>query len=106
MANFRYFADLADGSSIKLDPAKVYQNGPIATDNGRRPAGMIGWTGSEWIKITRRVQYRSYMVKHECDSRCFNANGRTMNCECACGGANHGKGAIERKEAIISCEAV
>lgn len=35
-----------------------------------------------------------YLKRHDCDARCMNATGRTMNCECACGGRNHGKGRV------------
>ena len=31
-----------------------------------------------------------YSAEHVCDSRCMNATG--PNCECGCGGANHGRG--------------
>lgn len=30
------------------------------------------------------------VVEHKCDARCTHARGG--NCECSCGGANHGKG--------------
>lgn len=33
----------------------------------------------------------SYSESHKCDARCMNATG--PNCECACGGANHGRAA-------------
>lgn len=36
-----------------------------------------------WKQVNGR-----YSEKHICDSRCLNATG--PNCECSCGGANHG----------------
>lgn len=44
----------------------------------------------EIIPITRRIAYADKPKLHICDARCMNAKG--YNCECACGGANHGKG--------------
>lgn len=46
------------------------------------------------LPVERSVAYRSNPSLHECDARCYNATGRTMQCECACGGKNHGKGAF------------
>jgi hypothetical protein len=42
--------------------------------------------------VTRTVTYKSRPSLHECDDRCMFAKGRTMQCECACGGKNHGNG--------------
>lgn len=42
------------------------------------------------IPITRRISFGINPSLHKCDARCMNAKGN--NCECACGGANHGKG--------------
>lgn len=50
-----------------------------------------GWK-HKYVVCERVVNYKSFASKHECDARCINASGRTMNCECACGGKNHGKG--------------
>jgi hypothetical protein len=46
------------------------------------------------LPVTRRVNYKKNPSKHVCDSRCINAKGRTMNCECSCGGKNHGVGHV------------
>ena len=37
---------------------------------------------------TRKVFFNLYGSKHKCDARCRNAKGH--NCECSCGGENHG----------------
>lgn len=42
------------------------------------------------VPVTRNISYSLRPSKHKCDGRCMNAKGH--NCECACGGANHGKG--------------
>lgn len=41
--------------------------------------------------IARVIDYKVHGSKHVCDGRCLNAKGG--NCECACGGKNHGAGA-------------
>jgi hypothetical protein len=46
----------------------------------------------EPLPVTRSVIYKTNPSKHVCDARCIGATGKTMNCECSCGGANHGKG--------------
>jgi hypothetical protein len=93
MANIKYFAD-RDGQTFE------FKNVDHRSSKGDQ-SGTWGWCAerSEWIKVTRRVQYKAFPSKHECDARCMNATGRTMNCECSCGGKNHGKGSF-------SCAAV
>jgi hypothetical protein len=44
----------------------------------------------EIIPITRRINYAKKPSLHKCDARCLNAKGN--NCECSCGGKNHGRG--------------
>jgi len=92
MANFIFFADTAAGtiSSKRAD-----------YDLGTRKQPRI-WdeTGRQWVRATRTVIRKSCPSLHECDARCMNATGRTMQCECSCGGKNHGKGHV-----TITCEA-
>lgn len=40
--------------------------------------------------VTRIIAYSRTPSRHKCDARCQHAKGR--NCECSCGGANHGAG--------------
>ena len=48
-------------------------------------------TGHDCIMpVTRYVYYKKNPSLHKCDGRCINAKGH--NCECSCGGANHGIG--------------
>lgn len=63
-----------------------------------RPVGSVerfipgqGWDKSDLLPVERVITYKSNPSRHECDARCMNANGRTMNCECSCGGKNHGR---------------
>jgi hypothetical protein len=46
------------------------------------------------LPVERVIEYKSNPSKHVCDSRCVNAQGKIMRCECSCGGVNHGKGAF------------
>jgi hypothetical protein len=52
-----------------------------------------------YLPLTRAIHMKSHPSRHECDARCMNATGRTMNCECSCGGVNHGRGAFQCAEA-------
>jgi len=81
MANIKYFSDLPNGETVEF--ARVDY---INRKNIR------GFHEGQWIKVNRMVEYKAFASKHVCDVRCMNANGRTMKCECACGGKNHGKG--------------
>ena len=85
MANFRFFTDLPNGDSIMAKRAD-YDMGanklPRIFDENTR----------QWIRATRVVIMKNNPSRHDCDARCMNATGRTMQCECACGGRNHGKG--------------
>lgn len=88
MAKFRYFADI-DGQAIEL--TRVFHDGHVRTTAehfiGITPAGAQ-------VKATRAIEYKSFPSKHVCDARCTGATGRTMKCECSCGGKNHGRGAF------------
>lgn len=53
----------------------------------------------DYRPVERIIIYKSNPSKHVCDARCVNATGRTMNCECSCGGKNHGRGAFSCEEA-------
>lgn len=108
-----YFADQSDGTTIefkeRLEPTYVDRmgcqryrvvapkvrrclptDGSAGVSTGNVLCGYV--EGRGWTRITRTVQMKASPSRHDCDARCFNATGRTMNCECACGGVNHGKG--------------
>lgn len=83
MANFKYFADTAAGP-IEFSRIDHRRDGAYGFDDATR----------SWIKTNRKVIYKAFASKHECDARCINATGKTMQCECACGGKNHGRGSF------------
>lgn len=86
MANFRYFVDF-EGATAELK--KVVHRG---RKNGRDVFEGLDPFTNKLVPITRVIKMKSYPTKHECDTRCIHAKGRTMQCECSCGGKNHGKG--------------
>ena len=85
MTKIIYFADTAAGT-VSFDRVD------------HRKDGAYGFNAGSWIKTTRKVEMKSNPSRHVCDSRCINATGRIMKCECSCGGKNHGK-------ASFNCEA-
>jgi len=97
MARFNYFTDLPDGTTIKL--ANVWHQGTSTT----KAANFSGWgpDGLEY-RCTRYIEMKPMPSRHECDSRCVNATGRIMKCECSCGGKNHGKGSSIKT--ALKCE--
>jgi hypothetical protein len=103
MANVKHYSDF-NGETVEL-------SGHIgAMDNAKFAAAFPGVKGRfydsfakqvgyaagsrEPLPVTRVVTFKSNPSRHECDARCINATGRVMNCECKCGGKNHGKGAF------------
>jgi hypothetical protein len=87
MAIFRFFADLATGETLMFKRADYDQG-------SKKMPRCWDETSRSWIRATRIVVRKNNPSQHECDYRCMNATGRTMQCECACGGKNHGKGAM------------
>lgn len=85
MANLRYFIDRSNGETVQV--SKVQNR-----NQSHKHDDCWGWTGEKWEKITRVINRKSSPSMHECDARCMYATGRTMQCECSCGGKNHGKG--------------
>lgn len=89
MANFRYFIDLPNGETVRVEKAYLNERNTF-----------VGYLDGQWTPISRKVEMKQLPTRHECDDRCLNAKGRVMKCECACGGKNHGKGSIG-----VICEA-
>lgn len=52
--------------------------------HGVQPFGLCADHGAYVLKFGRG----RYSADHKCDARCINAKG--PNCECSCGGHNHG----------------
>jgi len=94
MANIKYFAGDKELTGIREINGKLFG---YASKNELFFVEGKGWQG--YTAVERTINYKSNPSRHECDARCMNATGRTMNCECACGGKNHGRGSL-------SCEAV
>jgi hypothetical protein len=42
------------------------------------------------LPVERVINFKSNPSLHKCDGRCLHA--KRGNCECSCGGANHGRG--------------
>jgi len=58
---------------------------------------MAGWRpghmqDADLVPVTRSIFYNTNPSLHKCDARCMHAKGR--NCECSCGGKNHGVGSL------------
>lgn len=87
MAKFLFLADLTNGETAMTVDRADY-------DQGARKMPRIWTEETGWVRVTRVVQRKSNPSNHECDARCMFATGRSMQCECSCGGKNHGKGAI------------
>lgn len=106
MANIAYFADLPNGETVEFRATvkRVQLNNGMTRSHVVEPRvgyykdadkALYGYIeGRGLLKITRNVVMKSSPSRHECDARCMFATGRTMNCECACGGKNHGRGGI------------
>ena len=111
MANVKHFADIA-GQTIALTNIRTMDRKEFALAfpgvTGKRCDSFSLYVGNSaevtpvWdtvarrygplYPVTRMITYKSQPSRHECDARCMNATGRTMNCECACNGKNHGRG--------------
>lgn len=55
------------------------------TEYGGDPLGLCPWCGES---MGHGIIYGTYNSEVECDARCTGAHGH--NCECSCGGKNHG----------------
>ena len=111
MANVKYFSgDVQLRSMGPMDNAEFARRFPGV--KGRRYDSFSMWVGvpkdagdavynratqrwdHDFRAVDRVITYKSNPSRHECDARCMNATGRTMNCECSCGGKNHGRGSL------------
>lgn len=86
MANIRYFAEVG-GEAVQL--SGIWH----VSGSGRRAAHFTGLTpDGQRVQADRMVIRKAAPSNHVCDARCMNATGRSMQCECSCGGRNHGRG--------------
>lgn len=72
----------------KADSYSFYVGQPVDIKPVWHPE--LKWSAG-LVPVERVITYKSQPSRHECDARCMNATGRTMQCECACGGKNHGR---------------
>lgn len=102
----KYFHDDVELTNIRgMDTAKFASAYPGIKgrkyDGYSRMVGRVVGTEPVWaqgqgwqeslLPVDRVVTYKDRPSRHECDARCMNASGRTMTCECSCGGKNHGR---------------
>lgn len=101
MANVKNYFDGPAGTVDLVGSVHGMGNAEFAAAfpgiNGRRYGSfdmLVGYAAGSRapLPVTRSVTYKRNPSKHECDARCMGAKGRTMNCECSCGGKNHGRG--------------
>ncbi len=102
MANIKKFSDIT-GEPVELKACAFLKNEEFAARwpgvKGIRADGYTMWVGypttgtGGMLPVTRKIEYKAFPSKHECNSKCLNGkiNG---TCECKCGGKNHGAGAF------------
>jgi hypothetical protein len=107
----KYFIDLSNGETLQISQkqvetisADIYQRifgkpaskrSTVVCRVSADTEGAVKYFDTYYTHVTRVVKFNNLPLAlgtaHECDSRCLHATGRVMNCECACGGKNHGK---------------
>ena len=87
MAKIKYFSGSNELQGVYYDGNKAF--GYVSKEDLVFVAGK-GWTG--YVAADRKIEFKSNPSRHECDSRCVNATGLIMKCECSCCGKNHGRG--------------
>lgn len=96
MAKIRYF-----NGDIELKNAHCVSNEEFLAMGGimskhnfySHQTRFVGHTMSgidKVLPVTRKVILKSNPSKHKCNAKCINATGH--QCECECGGVNHGRG--------------
>ena len=99
MANIKYFSDTQTGA-VELTFATAMDNQEFRAKfpgvKGLRYDGYSMWvgrnsTGAAYLPITRKIEYKAFPSKHECNAKCLNGK-HNGTCECQCGGKNHGAG--------------
>jgi hypothetical protein len=93
----KYFGECAGAvvelSSIEWLPLLVHMpcDGKLVRDYGRHAVGSCSSCKAKH-PARRRISYVPSSSPHVCNSLCMSARG--PNCECRCGGKNHGAGFI------------
>ena len=91
-----YCDDVELKSAYPLKTARFIAIGGVPSRHNRydgynRLVGHPAVGGDACMPVTRKIYYKRNPSLHKCDARCMNARGH--DCECSCGGANHGIGA-------------
>lgn len=89
MAKMKYFSGESELQGVYYNGHNAF--GYVSKEDLHFVAGK-GWQG--YVQADRVIEYKSNPSRHACDDRCLYATGRTMKCECSCGGKNHGRGAL------------
>lgn len=104
MANIKYFHGADELRNVYAMPRKEFE----AKFPGVKGIGwdwysrLVGINESrELVYADRRIEYKQFPSRHECDARCLNANGKIMRCECSCGGKNHGLGTMRSFKELL-----
>lgn len=100
MATMKYFSDYNNETVelVALSNMRIAEfESRFPGIKGKRCDSFSKWVGyaagsRDPLPVMRMISYKSHPSKHVCDARCMHAKGKTMNCECSCGGKNHGKG--------------
>ena len=74
-------AQFPTGKIQKYDDFNLW----VGTTDGR-------YSTTAYLPVTRIIRYNEAGTKHKCDARCVNA--KRGDCECSCGGVNHGVDAV------------
>lgn len=94
----KYFSgDVELKGSYPMDRAAVralFPTGKIQ-NNGGTMSLLVGtvdgkYSLTNFLPVTRIVHFNALGSGHKCDARCLNA--KRGDCECSCGGKNHGAG--------------
>ena len=100
MADIRYFCDLG-AEPVTLTRITTMRRTEAAArwptvkllrrDSFDVVVGQVA-PGAEVLPATRKVEFKRRAAgPHECNAKCMGACGKSMVCECRCGGKNHGR---------------
>jgi hypothetical protein len=95
---FKYFSgdvELRGSYSLPRETVRAqFPTGMIKNDGGTMSL-LVGTVDGKYsltafLPVTRIIRYDPTGSRHKCDGRCLNA--KRGDCECSCGGKNHGAG--------------
>jgi hypothetical protein len=80
MPNEKFAALFPGERGMRCDSFSKWAGYPLAGFGGPLP-------------VQRKITYKSFPSRHECNSKCLNGR-HDGACECSCQGVNHGLGAL------------